>query len=67
MIVASVASACLLGWRMTSEAPGAGAEQAATGRPLQVGMAVAHPLEAYAFNAAKHLFDRNSHQSTTKN
>lgn len=46
MLLTLVALACLIGWRMTSEAPGA--KPAATDLPLQIGMTVAPAQESYA-------------------
>ena len=46
-----VALACLIGWRMTSEAPGT--KPAATDLPLQIGLTVAPSQESYACTTAE--------------
>ena len=48
MIITLIALACLLGWRMVSNAPGAGA--AASDATLQVGMMTTPAQESYACN-----------------
>lgn len=49
MIITLIALACLLGWRMVSSTPGAGA--AASDALLQVGMMAAPAQDSYACNS----------------